>query len=189
MKIQTRLASCFVALAAVLAVKPAEAKIYFQPRLMYLEETDKSNSGDSTRKRTLIDAALGYGMDNGLLIGAIYATEKRQWSSSAGGASDATRTSMGPSVGWMGSDAVAPYVMGTYYLSSEYVTGSYTYKGTGFQIDLGVNFKVGPGAVGLQLSYKKFDYNKYTLSGRDFDLSPADSQGFIDPYFAFAFEF
>lgn len=66
---------------------------------------------------------------------------------------------------------------------------SSTYQGGGYQVDLGVRFKLSSVFVGLQMSYKMFEYKKYTTGGASVALTEPIKQGFVDPYFALFFEF
>ena len=143
---------------------------------MYLSESTEQSSA-SKSSRTYLDLGTGTITRRGLTLGLLYSYEKIN-----SDASSAKRTSIGPTVGWVSQKERGPYLLGTYFLSSQLDEG---FTGSGYQVDLGYKILLRKIALALQLSYKKFSYGKQ--SGQA--LSPERSDSRIDPYFQIWYEF
>ncbi len=105
----------------------------------------------------------------GWVLGALYQND------SQGGTTSVNRTSYGASGGWMAPRDSGFFVIGTYFISSNY--GDYK-DGNGFQADLGYKFTPSKIPIGLQISYKSYSYSKYD-----------HSDTYIDPYFIMVLDF
>ena len=171
----------------------AQATIYVRPSLMYLYDRDEDNGSKTSTTRQLIDLGIGYIGQARWALGGLYATERKDVKSepASGGTTTTSgnRTSLGPTLGWVSAGDLGFYILGTYFVQSEYVEGSNTYKGNGYEADLGVRIPVRGTFVALQVSYKNFEYKKYSAGGGDVELSRPRVHTFIDPYFALFFEF
>lgn len=169
----------------------AEAGAYIKPQVMYLIDGEEENGTTTTTTRQLIDLGAGYLTTDGIAIGGLYATEKTQIKTEGASSSvtDKSRTSLGGGLGYFMQGNVAPYIMADYLFSSEYIESSTTYTGTGYLVDLGVRFSVGSLFLGMQLTYKKFEYKESRSGSTTTSLSQPLKHTFLDPYFAFMFQF
>ena len=169
--------------ALLVLVKPiaarASASGYVRASGSYLSQSD-SSVYDQTR--ALIDVGSGSVTENGWTIGLLYGYEKDSGGENKTGSSNSvSRSSIGPTFGWTSKKEMGPFILGTYFLSS---TRSDGYSGSGMQLDTGYKMAVGSVELALQLSYKRFSYNK--LSGAS---TAAFNQSFFDPYFGLWFSF
>ncbi|MES2965265.1 MAG: hypothetical protein V4760_15370 [Bdellovibrionota bacterium] len=164
-------ATLILVLGALIGAREAKAQGYVRAEAMYLSSGGGSGSIDKTT-RTLIDVGAGFAHADGWTLGFLYGTEAVNYSSTS---PSTNRASFGPSVGWMQGPMNGVYTMFTYFLTSTYSS----YKGTGYQLDVGYQVPLGKVGLGVQLSYKRF---KYPESGGA-TISPAYEQEFVDPYF------
>jgi hypothetical protein len=172
-------------------------QIYFKPTVMYLIDNAENQGGGNSKEnnsRQLIDVGFGFIFEKGLTVGGIYATEKRttETTTVSGASSTVTtdRTSLGAGVGWSSPKEMGPFVMAYYFPQSTYVntTTSYNYSGSGYQLDLGVRFKMKHVYFGLQLSYKFFEYKEYTVATTKQSLSDPLKHTNVDPYISVFFQ-
>lgn len=150
---------------------------YFKFDGMYTFSKTKDGGGSSESTETLMNFGAGYISQKGWVIGGLYATEKVK-----SGGQTVDRTSMGPTVGWISRRENGFFILGTYFISSEFGNG---YEGSGYEIDLGYKFKIRKVALAPQLSYKNFEYGE--LNGAK--ISPPDQLTKLDPYFVLLIEF
>lgn len=171
----------------------AQAGVYIHPSAMYLEDYKSASGVQTTTRRTLIDLTGGYSFDNGIAIGFIFGTEKQKTiaiNTYYTSESEASRSSYGPSLGWITPKNSGPYILASYLTNSDYDALPYSYRGDGFQIDLGFRFAVKSAYMSLQLSYKSFTYKKYTyMTSPTVELSDPMKHRYVDPYFGFFFDF
>lgn len=144
---------------------------------LYKSTETKDASGSEKGSETLINVGAGFITQGRWVIGGLYAMEKVK-----GGNSTVERTSYGPTLGWISGAASGFYLLGTYFISSEFGDG---YKGTGYEVDLGYKMGMGRVSIAPQLSYKSFEYDE--LNGVDL-ATPLEHTN-IDPYFVLIFEF
>lgn len=162
----------FATLFVLLSSTSAFADGYFKGGLLY--QSDKSATEGSTggTNRQLLELGAGYLDDKGWMYGLMQSTDT--YSSNSGGGS-ASRTAMGPSIGWMSSKENGPYGMFTYF----YTATMDTMTGSGFQIDVGYKFAVRKLAFGFQLSKKQITFDKSGGAA----MSPKYIEDKIDPTF------
>lgn len=158
-------------LSLVLFAQNALADGYLRAQPMYLSQGSGSGEITTRTSRTLVDVGGGFVHSAGWTLGVLYATEAQQSTGSA----TSNRASFGPTLGWMKGGGEGPYVLATYFMSSTLDS----YKGTGYEVDLGYAFPLGKFSLGVQMSYKRF---KYTESGGS-SLALAYEQEYVDPYF------
>lgn len=89
---------------------------------------------------------------------------------------------MGPSFGWLTRKEHGPYILATYFYQASLTTNL---KGSGYGADLGYKFSLRKLSLGLQISYRHYDFNKAGSAS----LSPAYTKQTIDPEIALLFEF
>lgn len=166
----------YAAILSALLPLPAFADGYLRLQGMYLSSETGTEPKTKTT-RTLIDLGAGWVSSNGWTLGALYATEKMKFDSHT-----SNRTSMGPTIGWVTRREAGPYILGTYFVTSEFDDG---FEGTGYQFDLGYKFSIRRISLALQLSYRAFEYDEYDGNS----VSPAYTDKRIDPYFALWFDF
>lgn len=185
----------------ILAGSAAYADGYMRPTVMYLSEGAEQGS-KSTTTRSLLDFAAGYMHPSGVTLGLLYSTEHRKSITSTLNGNgtftdtqvDGDRLSVGPSLGWAAPGDTGPYLMATYFNSTE-LTGSNNgtiygvssttkSSGTGYQGDAGIRFGFRKVSLAFQLSYKHFAYTKQSTSTATTDLSPVLKETYVDPYFA-----
>lgn len=164
------IAALILVFGSLVGAREARAQGYIRGGAMYLSEGSGSGTINKT-SRTLIDVGAGYAHADGWTLGFLYGTESVTYS---GGAASTNRASFGPSVGYMKADT-GFYGMASYFLTSTYSS----YKGTGYEIDVGYKVPMGKVSLGVQMSYKRF---KYTESGGS-SIDPPYEQEYIDPYF------
>ena len=191
------LAQLIIVLAALSPAMAFANAIYFKPTAMYVIDNSENASGansKSTTSRQLIDVGFGFIFDNGLTVGGLYATEKRneETTSTSGSTSTSTgdRTSLGAGIGWASDKDIGPFVMAIYFPQSTYVTSpnNINHTGGGYQADLGVRFKMKHVFFGLQLSYKAFEYKEYSSGPTKIALSHPLKHTNLDPYLSIFFQ-
>ena len=149
----------------------AKAEGYIRAGAMYL--SGKSGNGTlSGTSRTLVDFGGGYVLPAGWTIGALYGTESQTYTPTG---TPENRTSFGPTVGWMKPGEEGAFLLASYFLT----TTLNTYKGTGYQVDVGYKFPINRVSAAMQISYKRFKYNEISSSPVD----PPYEQEYFDPYF------
>jgi hypothetical protein len=154
----------------------SHAGVLLKPSFLY----QSSSSGQATKSnqtRTILDATLTWVSQKGWLVGGMYASDKTSYD---GGSSDLT--AMGPSVGWLSRKESGPYIVATYFYEAKLTTNL---KGTGYGADLGYKFDIRKLSLGIQMSYRHYDFTKAGTA----TLSPAYTKQTIDPEIALLFEF
>jgi hypothetical protein len=182
----------FLSLLMLFISALARADGFLKPSAAYM--IDRKESGGVTEKvyRQVLDFAGGYSTSSGWTILAQYSTEKRTEKTKSSMVETTTvdsRTSFGPGLGWKSPKEMGPFIFGTYYFQNEDTVSSFTYKGPGYQIDVGYAFAIRQVSLGLQLSYKRFDYKKMTVGSTTFDLTTPKSQSNLDPGIALIVNF
>jgi hypothetical protein len=184
--------------ALIFFASSAGAKVFLKPGLMYLKDSDDNNGSKATTVRTLVDMGLDYSFDKGgWTLGVLYGTETsrtetqtQSFGSSSTSITEATRASFGPSLGWVfPKDGNGPYLLGTYFITSDYKEGTTIYKGTGYQATLGARFKASRAFLAVELNYKSFEYKRSVTGTFTADVNPPRRQTYIDPGFSAFFEF
>lgn len=166
----------FCLITVSLTTAPAFADGFAKLAAVYLASSSGTGASKSESSRTMFEINAAYVMPKGWAFGALYASESEK-----NGSTSASRTSMGPTIGWITRKENGAYIMAHYLFQSEYEQ----YKGDGYQADLGYKFSVRKMAIGLQFSYKSYTYKE--LSGSK--LATPLQQTKIDPYFAILLEF
>jgi hypothetical protein len=169
MNTNRRFLSCFFVVSclftSVLPLSKAVAHegLVFNPTALYYTYRESSVSGTTKLAAIYYDLKLGYAFANNFYLGAIYSGMNRDYDTQG----TKTRTSYGVSVGYF-AESTGLYVMGHYYISSEYDDFSSVSlkKGSGYQADLGYFFTVNQSIkVGPQLTYRGFKYAQQTSGG------------------------
>ena len=138
----------------------------------YMSQADGSSYDQS---RMMIDLGTGSVTDKGCTLGLNYNYEKDSGGENKTGTSSRpSRSSIGPTVGWISKREMGPYSLLSYYLFSSRSDG---YSGSGYQFDGGYKLPIGFTSIALQLTYKRFSYEK--LNGTSIG---AISQTYVDPY-------
>lgn len=131
--------------------------------LTYSSSSMTTNGQTSSGSRMVYDLNVDYRFaGSGWVLGATYQGESQSPSS-------LSRTSYGVTGGFVDRKESGFFILGTFFASSTYGTMT---GGTGYQIDGGYKFTPGKIPIGLQLSYKHYDYSKFD-----------QSYSYIDPYF------
>lgn len=123
------------------------------------------NFGDSKDQRTILDAKLGYLMDNSIYVGGIYSSFSQNT-----GTSSPSRTATGVTLGYHGDNGF--FFDLNYYLMATYNSGgSSEFKnGSGFGADFGYNVMVSSNVyLGLQVSYRSVTYKKVSTGSTEVD--------------------
>lgn len=170
----------------------AHAGGFFRPAFSYTIDHDKSASSDTTETRRMIDFGGGYISEKGLTILGQYSLEKKKTETSTPTGStttDADRTSLGVGAGWTSLRDVGPYLHGIYYLQSEDVVSGTTYKGDGYEADLGLKVAIRKVSIAFQLTYRHFKYTKSTAGSTTTTLTQPREQTNLDPTIALFLEF
>lgn len=157
----------------------AHADGLIRPALGYTIDKTESGGSATTTTRQLIDIGGGYVTDSGVMLLGMYSTETKTVASSSS-TTNFNRSSYGGGIGWMAKQSSGPYVDGIYFLDATMTSNSSTYKGNGWQIDVGYNFEVSRVGIGMQLTYRSFTYSK--LNGST--LNNPYKQTNLDPMFA-----
>lgn len=140
---------------------------------MYMSSSYQLTDGSTVEgTRTMYDLSAGFVDDKGWTIGALYGTEKE---SNADGTQSMDRSGFGPSGGWITTKDSGFYGLFTYFLNP--TLGSY--KGTGYQLDVGYKFMIKKISFAPQLSKKHFTYTE--LSGQKLANNYVTDR--LDPYF------
>lgn len=140
---------------------------------MYMSSSYQLEDGSKVDgSRTMYDLSAGVVNDKGWTIGVLYGTEKE---SSADGTQSMERSGIGPSGGWITTKDSGFYGLLTYFLNP--TLGSY--KGTGYQLDVGYKFMIRKISFAPQFSKKHFAYDE--LNGQK--ISPSYITDRFDPYF------
>ena len=176
----------FVLSLILLTGQNAFSAAVLKPTGSYMQSIDDSGTTKTTKTRTIIEIPFGYYFDMGVGALGIYSTEKgldKTESTSGGGTSavETSRTSYGAGIGWMDSSDIGIFVNGYYFFNTEMTQSTTTYKGTGYQADLGIKFPVKRAFLAVQFSYKYYEYNKTTAGGVETDLATPRKLQFFDP--------
>ena len=161
-------------IALSLSPLPALASVsgYIKMGGSYMSQADGSSFDQS---RMMIDLGTGSVTDKGWTLGLNYNYEKDSGGENkTGSSSSPTRSSIGPTVGWISKREMGPYFLLSYYLFSSRSDG---YTGSGYQFDGGYKVPIGFTSIALQLTYKRFSYGK--LNGASVG---AFNQTYVDPY-------
>jgi hypothetical protein len=151
-------------MTALMLISPfARADGFVRGQLGYALSTESSGGNESKSTRQVIDFAGGYIAQARWALLAQYATETVK-DTSGGSTVTGNRTSYGVGGGYISGGSVGGYITGTYYLSSEYDRGGTNYKGSGYQVDLGLKVEISRIFLTAGLSYAGFTY-KETQSG------------------------
>lgn len=163
---------------AILCALPAisGADVLLKPSFLY-QSTSSGQTTKSNQTRTILDATLTWISQKGWLVGGMYASDKTSYD---GGSSDIT--AMGPSVGWLTRKENGAYILATYFYDAKMTTN---FKGTGYGADLGYKFDIRKVSLGIQISYRHYDFTKAGTA----TLSPAYTKQTIDPEIALLFQF
>lgn len=146
--------------------KKAQADYMLKTAFSYTSHSTDSSTGT----RMIYDIMADYRFaGGGWVTGATYQSDAQ------GGDTSTSRTSYGANAGWMDRKEFGLYLIGTYYISSNYTDFS---GGSGYQADLGYKFTPKKTAFSMQFSYKHYSYTQ-----------PTHTDTYIDPYFALIFEF
>ena len=156
----------------------------FRADFGYMLDDTQSNGSDTKTTRQLIDLTGGYIFQPGWVLTAQYAMEKVD-ATNSGTTTESNRTSYGPGGGWVSRQNVGPYVTGTFYFASNWVTPGATYQGWGYQLDVGMKVDIQKIFLVGGLSYEYFEYAK-TSTGT---VSPSLKQSHIDPRIGLQIEF
>lgn len=138
-------------LAVFFVSTSAMADAYFKGAFLY--ENDKSgNDGTSnSSSRQVLDFAGGYLDPKGWMYGALYSMD-----TASSGTSSASRTAMGPAIGYMSTKENGAFGMFTYF----YTATMGTLGGSGIQLDVGYKFAVRKLSFGAQFSKKNITFDK-----------------------------
>ncbi len=166
---------------------------FFRPAFSYTIDENESNGITEKEARRMIDLAGGYITDKGITILAQYSLEKKKTTTENSGTSSSTdsdRTSIGVGGGWTTRQDIGPYIHGIYYMQSEEIEDGVTYKGGGYEVDLGFKAAIRKLSIAFQLSYRAFEYDEFTSSGGTSAALPQPrKQANLDPTFAIFLEF
>lgn len=157
-------------LAVFFVSTSALADGYFKGGFLYQNDKSGSEGTSSSLSRQLMEFGGGY-LDAGWMYGFLYAMDN----TSAGSGATASRTAMGPSIGWMSTKDTGPYAMATYFYSATMDT----LTGSGYQLDVGYKFAVRRISFGAQLSKKYITFDKSSGTA----ITPKYIEDKIDPYF------
>lgn len=154
------------------------------PAVMYLYQSQTNSGSTTTSNRYLADLGLGYVFNSPLYLGALYSYDNTT-TTGAGITSKDVYTSYGPSIGLVTENI---YMTFTYFISSQYDTGSSTTtsytNGNGYQLSLGYMFSLGSSSyVGPQFSYRSLHYTQRSNPSGSVDYTYAT----LLPYVAFSF--
>lgn len=152
---------------------------------MYQFEDDHLGVKQST-KRTIVEFAMGWSHQNGFTAHGMYSTEKNsrltEYASSGSTTEIAgNRTSTGLGLGWISPADPGLFVLATYHLASDFIEDSLIYKGKGYQLDGGVKFSFRRLMLGLQFSYKTYEYGSYNSGSSTIELTEPRKQTYLDP--------
>ncbi|MCB0415439.1 MAG: hypothetical protein KDD50_13975 [Bdellovibrionales bacterium] len=155
--------------------------VIFKPDLIYTTKTQGQGTTTTTTEQVL-DLSLGFLGNNGLFYGVKYAN----YTYSVGG-TDITLPKLGAGIGYVSGGWNFIF---NYFIDAQYkVTSTSTYKGTGFEFDLGYAFNAGGWAVGPTLSYFSNTFTKLSSSGTEVDVSPNYTLTGIVPKISLWFSF
>jgi hypothetical protein len=167
-----------ILLSLFMCLLPAVSHANVLLKLSGLYQSDSSGQGTmSTTSRTLMDFGGYWVSQKGWLVGGLYGSDKTAYTSGS-----LERTSYGPSFGWLTRKESGPFVIATYHYSAKLTQNS---TGSGYQFDLGYKFDLRRVGLGLQLSYKHFDFNK----AGNVTITPPYKSTQIDPYVSLLIEF
>lgn len=158
---------------------------------MYLITNTVNGSTTTTSNRTLLDGVLGYRFSNNLFLGGTYDYDTT--SSSMTGSSD-TNITIGSYGVTGGLDTGNFYLLGTYFIGSEYdfTVGSIKTaetSGSGFQATIGYRFNVNSHfAIGPQFSYRSLSYTTEQVGSAPSTSVSSSSTAFL-PYINFTYTF
>lgn len=189
----------------VFAAPEAQAKddvgnFFVAPSLFYHSGL-RSRSSKDKEDYLVYELKAAYNAYEGLFTGLSYQVETEEKetsgyaSASLNASSKSTRTSMGPTVGYV---ATTFHVLLTYFFDSKWKldtttsggTNKYEYSGTGLQLDLGYKIELWKTYFGPQISYKKFEYKKLAVDGGSEDsISPKLEDSSLEPSLVFFFFF
>lgn len=176
--------SLAVLIFGLLFANLSQAAVFLKPTFSVYQKQEENSGTKESLSRTVIELPVGWISQSGIDIHGTYSTDKNTAKSETGGVSTeltGSRTSLGAGLGWFSKGDPGFYAMGTYYLSSDYIEDTRTYKGTGYQIDAGVKIGFRRVLIGLQVSHKYFEYKKYTMGGATVDLTEPRKQTYLDP--------
>jgi hypothetical protein len=177
-----------------------ENDFFVAPSLFYYSGLRKRTSSEE-KAYMVYDLKAAYQVYPELYLGFAYQGEQDNSktsgysSASLNNTSKGTRTSMGPTFGY-----VLPtfHALLTYYFDSKLNlntttssgTNKYAYTGTGFQLDVGYKIELWGFWFGPQLSYKLYTYNKLTTDGgAASSISPKLEESNLEPSLAVYFFF
>jgi hypothetical protein len=179
----------FMMLLLVFASFNVHADGFFRPAFSYTIDNSESNGFATKENRRMIDLGGGYVGEKGLVVMGQYSTEKKQKQTEPSPATNEDRTSLGVGAGWMSRKEVGPYITGIYYLQSEDQVSGTTYKGKGYEVDLGLRVSIQKFFVGFQLTYRSFKYTEISSGSSTSSLTQPRKQTNLDPTVAVIFEF
>jgi len=193
------MAALITGLVSVSVFAAGGSGIMLRPAGMYW--THQWKNGAATESKTTINhydliLGLGYRMDSGLYLGGTYTWIQEEQKNETGGSTIETKdthTGYGPTIGYLGANL---YILGTYHLGPEFVTGTDsskdTYKGGyGYQVDFGYMFWISANVgLGPQLTYYHAEFKKRkSNAGLETDLPNTAAVSDLRPVVAFAFMF
>lgn len=129
----------------------AMADIYLKGAFLYQNDKSGNDGTSNSLSRTVMDFAAGYMDPKGWMYGGLYSND-----SYTSGSTSASRTAMGPSIGYMSTKENGPFGMFTYF----YTATMGTMGGSGTQLDVGYKFAVRKMSFGAELSKKNITFDK-----------------------------
>ena len=170
----------------------AQNGMFVNPSLYYFTQEvniDTENNGGKTKKTfTNLNINFGYGLGNGVTLGAKYYSETTDNTTSLfdySDESDNQTSAIGPFVGY---DFDGFMLMAAYMAiqAPEKTNGSRKYyEGKGYVIDAIYFINMGGWFLGPQLSARNFEYQKYSINGSDQDTFTKLTESTLFPYLAF----
>ncbi len=151
----------------------AYADVVFTPSWFYMKYEVETGGTTSESELTIYNIKLGKSFANGIYVGGVYDTEE---------INDDERTSIGLSGGYIKNGWNFHL---TYFLKSEYTSGTSEFTGTGFNVEVGHVFDVGAWGIGPTLTYRTFTYDEVDGASLAEDVE----YNRILPYLTFQFKF
>lgn len=167
-----------------MAIIPSQAlgAIFLKPSATYSQAGELIGVNETKSTRSVVDVSGGLYDDSiGFTLHGTYASDKSSTHSEPPVIdTNQSRTSTGLGIGYIQSRDPGFFVLGHYYFNSEYATATTSYKGKGYQVDVGCKLAFYKVSLGFQLSYRKYKFDK----DRDQkDIADPIEQAFIDPMF------
>lgn len=162
----------------------AHADVVLKPMLLYsIDKTQSTTTTTTTRQ--LIDFQGGYLSPDGWAILGMYGQENIT-DSSNGSSSSSERSCYGAGGGWFGKQDHGVFIDAIYFIDAKLTGGGNTYKGDGWQADLGYKFSLGSSvSFAAQFAYRNLNFKKLNSN----TLSPAYVRTKLDPMIGFVFQF